>query len=83
MRALNKRVGMPRPEWINRLSLEAKAEILSSVLHQLEPCENPKVWNGLPKRIQKLILRAQADCFIWHADLSKKDYKDIREWFDS
>jgi hypothetical protein len=70
-----------KKKWIDELSHQAKAEILTSVLHALEECESPKVWRKLPKRIQKLILRAQCDCGIWSKDLSSRDTKNIREWF--
>lgn len=68
--------------WIDKLSTKAKAEILGGVLHQFEEWTSPKIWNRLPKKLQRLIRRAQHDCSIWHEDLSKKDYKQIREWFE-
>jgi predicted oxidoreductase (fatty acid repression mutant protein) len=61
------------------LSSEAKAEILASVIHAIE--ETPKVWNRLPKRIQRMILFCQNDCSIWHEDLTKKDVRMVKEWF--
>lgn len=68
-----------KKSWFDKLSPQAKAEILASVLHQLE--HMPKVWAKLSKKYRKAILRTLSDCSIWHEDLTKKDLKHIREWF--
>lgn len=71
---------MPKKEWIDKLSPAAKAEILASVLHELE-CGMAKKFAKLPRKFQKLVNRAMRDCGIWHDDLTKKDYRQIQEWF--
>lgn len=62
-----------------KLSLAAKAEILATVLTAVE--DTPKVWNRLPKRIQRMIHRSHHDCGTHMEDLTKKDLKRIKEWF--
>lgn len=72
---------MAKKEWIDKLSSEAKAEILASVLHEIGD-HMPEVMKKLPRRLQKNIRRALHDCGIWHDDLTKKDIKLINEWFN-
>jgi hypothetical protein len=74
-------VGVEVP-WEDWLSPQAKAEILSTVLHELS-CNLRKDFKKLPRKFQKLVHRTMRDCAIWHEDLSKKDLRNMREyWHD-
>jgi hypothetical protein len=63
---------------VANLSPQAKAEILSGVLHRLE--HMPEIWTQLPSKYQQEIKKALAQCSIWHEDLTPEDYRSIREW---
>ena len=69
-----------KQDWFDRLSLAAKAEILGGILHQLVD-HMPKQWRRMPPKWRKLARRAQSDCSVWHADLTKKDIRNIGDWF--
>lgn len=69
---------------MDRLRPQAKAEILGSVLHELECAggKNYKAYLKLPRKWRKLVKAAMIDCGVWHSDLSARDHRLIREWFD-
>jgi hypothetical protein len=73
-----------KKDWIDRLRPQAKAEILGSVLHELECAagKNYKAYLKLPRKWRKLVEAAMKDCSVWHSDLSTRDSRLIREWFD-
>ena len=69
-----------KKDWTQRLSGNAKAEILGSVIHLLSG-HMPKLWKRLPKWYQESIRVSMWHCAIDADALSKKDIKDIQEFF--
>lgn len=65
--------------WFEVLSPQAKAEILSGVLHKLESM--PNIMLKLPKPYRDMINRALIDCSIDSQDMAAIDHLMIRHWF--
>src|SRR5271157_5533452 len=66
--------------WEDRLSGNAKAEILGSVIHLLRD-HMPEQWKALPKWYQESIRHSMWHCAVGVDALSKRDLEDIREYF--
>jgi hypothetical protein len=69
-------------DWMDRLSPQAKAEILGSVIHELECAtgKNYKAYMKLPRKWRKLAEAAMRDCSIDSSELLPADMKLLQQW---
>jgi hypothetical protein len=72
---------MAKKEWHERLSPAAKAEILAAQMHLLS-CHMREVFGKLPEWYQKQYSQTEYDASVEMNELTPKDLKLIREYFD-
>ena len=71
---------MEKQAWEDRLSGNAKAGLPGAVLHLLLD-HMPKQWARLPKWYQEQIRLVMWHCGVGVDAMSKRDFRDIREYF--